>query len=83
MDTNYFLVCAECGHWTVSARMAKAIEVELDRWVLPRWICFVDLTGARIRIRAKHVNSVSQCYAETRAAERSLRRRLEEEDVEE
>ncbi|MBK7715046.1 MAG: hypothetical protein IPI38_06450 [Gemmatimonadetes bacterium] len=52
MNTDYFLVCAECGHWSVSATMARAIEHQLARWLAPRWITFVDLTGARIRIRA-------------------------------
>ncbi len=80
METNYFLVCAECGHWPVSATMAAAIEHQLARWLPPRWITFVDLTGARIRIRTDQVRSVSQCYTETRAAERALRRRLDEEE---
>ena len=80
MNTDYFLVCAECGHWSVSATMARAIEHQLARWLPPRWITFVDLTGASIRIRADQVRSVSQCYAENRAAERTFRRRLDEED---
>ena len=55
METNYFLVCAECGHWPVSATMAGAIERQLGRWLPPRWIVFVDLTGARIRVRTDQV----------------------------
>jgi len=80
MDTDYFLVCAECGHWTVSAAMARAIEAQLGAWVTPRWISFVDLHGARVRIRTRLLYSVSQCYAETRAAERAFRRRIDAED---
>ena len=80
METNYFLVCAECGHWPVSVTMAGAIERQLGRWLPPRWIVFVDLTGARIRVRTDQVRSVSQSYAENRAADRTLRRRLDEED---
>jgi hypothetical protein len=82
METNYFLICAECGHWSVSATMARAVEQQLNRWLVPRWISFVDVTGARIRIRADQVRSVSQSYTETRAAGRSFRRWLEEEDEE-
>ena len=40
----------------------------------------MDLTGARIRVRTDQVRSVSQSYAENRAADRTLRRRLDEED---
>ena len=80
METNYFLVCAECGHWSVSAAMARAIEQQLNRWLVPRWVTFVDVTGARIRIRTRDVRSVSQCYVEHRSAERTLRRLLDEED---
>jgi hypothetical protein len=80
METNYFLVCAECGHWSVSAAMARTIEHQLNRWLAPRWIAFVDVTGARIRIRASDVRSLSQCYVENRSAERTLRRLLDEED---
>jgi hypothetical protein len=80
MRTDYFVVCAECGHWSVSAAMAQTIEHELTRWLPPRWVTFVDLTGARIRIRARDVRSVSQCYSENRHAERVFRRALEEED---
>jgi hypothetical protein len=79
METNFFLVCAECGHWQVSATMARAIEQQLNRWLVPRWVTFVDLSGARIRIRTSEVRSVSQCYAEHRSAERTLRRLLDDE----
>lgn len=61
--------------------MAKAIEAQHDRRVLSR--VYADLNGARLRIRATHMNWVSQCNAGNRADERAFRRRLDGEENEE
>jgi hypothetical protein len=59
--------------------MARFIEACLEADPAPRWVKFVDLTGARIRLRARLIDSISQSTAEQRASERALQRRLRRE----
>lgn len=72
--TNYFVLSTEYEEWFVSREMAKAIELELDRTPRPTWIIFVDLSGARVRLRTRLVETVRQCTAEQRAIRRAIRR---------
>ncbi len=50
--------------------MARSAERELLAAGADGRIVFVDLTGARVRVRARMVLYVAQCYAENRAQER-------------
>jgi hypothetical protein len=48
------------------------------------WVKFVDLTGARIRLRTRMINYITQYSADQRAMERDFNRRLRgENDAEE
>ena len=61
--------------------MAKAIEARLDAKRRPRWVTFVDLTGSRVRLRARRIEYICQCTAEQRTAERAFFRSLKREFV--
>jgi hypothetical protein len=76
---DYFIVCGESFTWYVSTTMAKAIEARLDARRRPRWVTFVDLTGSRVRLRARRIEYVCQCTAEQRTAERAFFRSLKRE----
>jgi hypothetical protein len=76
---DYFVVSGDCCTWYVSTEMARFIEACLDVVPPPRWVKFVDLTGARIRLRARLIDSISQCTAEQRASERAFHRGLNQE----
>jgi hypothetical protein len=67
---NYFVLCTREANWYVSTGMARTIESELQAAGADGWITFVDLTGARIRVRAGLIQYLAQCYAENRARER-------------
>ena len=57
---TYFYVSARCGTWYVSTAMARHIEACLDAEPRPAWLCFVDLTGARVRVRTRDVEYLNQ-----------------------
>lgn len=67
---DYFVLSTREANWYLSTVMASAVELELTAAGPRDWIAFVDLTGARIRVRAGLVQYLAQCYAENRAEER-------------
>lgn len=71
---DYFVVGTENDSWCVSREMAQFVEARLDESRPPRWIAFVDLTGARIRVLARLIESVCQCTAEQRGLARAFYR---------
>ena len=76
---DYFIVSGESFTWYVSARMAKAIEARLDTKPGARWVTFVDLVGARVRLCARRIEYICQCTSEQRAADRAFFRSLKRE----
>jgi hypothetical protein len=76
---GYFVVSGDCCTWYVSTTMARFIEQCLDARPRPKWVKFVDLTGARVRLRARQIEYVCQCTADQRAAERAFFRSLKRE----
>jgi hypothetical protein len=77
--TDYWWIETRQDVYVVSRGTARAIERRLDGPVLPRWIVFRDLTGARHRILASAVRSVSESTAAQRQAARAFQRALREE----
>ena len=71
---EYFVVIGEFCTWYVSTPMAKFIEECLDGGA--EWVKFVDLTGARIRLRTRMINYITQHSADQRAMERDFNRRM-------
>jgi len=57
---EYFVLESYAGDWMISRRMVEFVEGELDRWPRRRWICFVDLLGARVRLRAELIKALRQ-----------------------
>jgi len=77
---EYCLIGTPWGVRPVSPVMAQHIERALTRWPRPRWISFVDITGARVRLRTALVECVEQSSPETRALWRRFRRETRRED---
>jgi len=77
---DYFEIDCRFDAFAASRATASELERRLDELPPPRWIVFRDLTGARHRIRAGHVQCISECTAAQRAARRefSRARRLED-----
>ena len=67
----YVLITRRCNY-PVSAVMLRHVEQELNRWPQPRWITFVDLAGARIRLRSSVIEGFEQSSPETRALQRRV-----------
>jgi len=57
---EYFVLASYAGDWMISRRMAEFVEEELNRWPRRRWITFVDVLGARVRLRAEMIKAVRQ-----------------------
>ena len=79
LHAGYHIVVTQQGNYIVSTVMAQHIERELDRWPRPRWITFVDVVGARVRIRARLIEGFEQSSVETRELWRLWRRQREQE----
>ena len=77
---EYHLVAMrQCSHM-VSTVMARHIEQELDRRPQPRWITFVDVAGARFRVRADAIEGLEQSSPESRKLLRRFREERDRED---
>jgi hypothetical protein len=79
LPVDYFVVATHDELRYVSRVMAQAIEATLCESPAPQWVTFVDLTGARVRMRTRLIEYVQQSRAEQRAAERALYRAREAE----
>ncbi len=64
--TEYFVLASYADEWMISRRMAEFVEDELDRWPRPRWIRFIDMMGASVRLRADLIKAVRQSSLEIR-----------------
>jgi hypothetical protein len=67
LDDAYFVLESGAGSWVVSREMAAFVERELDREPAPQWVRFVDVTGARVRLRTDLIRDLRQSSAEIRA----------------
>lgn len=82
-STDYFVIAGEFCTWYVSTEMARFIESCLDARRPAKWVRFVDLAGARVRLRVRQIEYIYQCTAEQRAFQRKLYRALDREVNEE
>jgi hypothetical protein len=78
---RYWVVATASCAYPVSPVMARVVEQQLDRWPRPRWVRFVDMSGAVVRLRAASIESVEQSDPETRSMRRRLAEEREREDT--
>jgi hypothetical protein len=71
------------GCWIISREMAAFIERELDRWPRRKWVKFVDVAGARVRLRAELIRSLRQSSADIRGEYRRFWKERDQESEEE
>ena len=79
VGVDHFVVSARSETWYVSTEMARHIEACLDVEHRHVWISFVDLSGARVRVRSREVEYLAQSTADQRAAERAFHRTMGQE----
>jgi hypothetical protein len=60
IGVDHFVVNARSETWYVSTEMARHIEACLDVEHRHVWISFVDLSGARVRVRSREVEYLAQ-----------------------
>ncbi len=77
---DHHIVATTQFSYIVSTVMAQHIERELDRKPRRQWVKFVDVAGARVRIRTSLIEGIEQSSLETRELWRRWReqRRREE-----
>jgi hypothetical protein len=71
---DYFVIESSSVAWYVSRGMAQAVEATLTQSPPPQWVVFVDLTGARVRLRTRLLEVICQCTADQRALARAFSR---------
>jgi hypothetical protein len=76
---DYFIVATSLMEWYVSREIAAFIDECLEETPAPRWVTFVDLTGARVRVRARLLQYVAQCTVDQRALARAMQRAMNRE----
>ena len=76
---DYFVLETPFASWYLSVDMARAVDCDLTATPLPEWTVFVDLAGARVRLRTSRIESLVQCTSGQRAAGREFNRRLKQE----
>ena len=75
----HVVVMRQCAH-AVSTVMARHIERQLDRWPRPRWVTFVDVSGARIRVRTDAIEGLEHSTVESRDLWRRFRKERDREE---
>ncbi len=58
LHQDHHIVATTQFNYIVSTVMARHIERELDRKPRRQWIKFVDVAGARVRIRASVIKGI-------------------------
>jgi hypothetical protein len=81
LHPDHHIVATTEFSYIVSPVMAKHIERELDRRRPRHWITFVDVSGARIRIRTSAIEGLEQSSLETRDLWRKWREQRRAEAV--
>jgi hypothetical protein len=81
LHRDHHIVVTTQFSYIVSPVMARHIERELDRRRRPTWITFVDVSGARVRIRSSVIEGVEQSSLETRDLWRRWREQRKAEEV--
>jgi hypothetical protein len=76
---EYFVLESYAGHWSISRNMAVFVEAELDRWPRRRWIRFIDLTGASVRLRVDLIHALRQSSPAIRGEWRRFKAERQEE----
>jgi hypothetical protein len=71
---DFFVVSTDGDTWCVSTEMARHIDCCLDAEPMPYWVVFVDVTGARVRVKTDRIVSVTQRSVEQRAVSRAFER---------
>ena len=77
---EYHLLVTRRCHYPVSSVMVVHVERQLRRWPRPRWVTFVDLSGARVRVRASAIEGFEQSTPESRALYRRVREEWDREE---
>ncbi len=80
---DYFVLETAAGDWIVSREMARFVERELDCWPRRRWIRFVDVVGARVRLRTDLIRSLRQSSQEIRGEWRRFKEERQKESQDE
>jgi hypothetical protein len=81
LHRDHHIVVTTQFSYIVSGVMARHIERELDRRRRPVWVTFVDVSGARVRIRSSVIEGVEQSSLETRDLWRRWREQRKGEEV--
>src|SRR5688572_4007420 len=67
---EYWLVRGRWGYAYVSREVAQNLMSQLRRWLRPRWVCVIDLSGSVIWSRSCDIDMIAESTPEQRASDR-------------
>jgi hypothetical protein len=77
---EYYTVRGGFGCILVPRAAALALMRQLRRWIHPRWVRVIDMSGAEIWLPSNTIRLVAESTAAQREYDRKLTRLLDEED---
>jgi hypothetical protein len=77
---DFYVVASQLGTWYVTSETAAHIGRMLDRRRKPRWLKFVDVSGSRVWLKARKVESVYESTGAVRARDREFHYRRGKEE---
>jgi hypothetical protein len=80
LHQDHHIVATTQFNYIVSTVMARHIERELDRKPRRQWVKFVDVSGARVRIRTSVIEGIEQSSLESRELWRRWREQRRKEE---
>jgi hypothetical protein len=78
-EDDYWVIAGDCGWYYVSPETADGVARTLERGWTPRWLAFTDLSGSRVRVRARLVDAMLESTGAQRRRERAFHRARKQE----
>ena len=76
----YYVVRTAELHLRLSPQNGRALAQTLRKWLRPRYVRVVDISGAEIWLRPRDIELVAESTPEQREVHRRLSKQLEKED---
>jgi hypothetical protein len=81
-ESDYWVVEGDVGWFYVTRETAQRVARLLGCIIAPRWLAFVDLFGAEVRVRSRDIARIGECTGPQRSAKRSFQRARRREEKE-
>jgi hypothetical protein len=77
---DYWVIYTRSFAVYVTAETAAEVARRTEGWWTPRWVTFLDIVGARVRVRGRDVDAICESTELQRERDRSFQRARHRED---